>query len=336
MADELFKRFRATPQSVTPPGGASERPLSVNASASAVEDEDSGQAYRTGRATAAGLDEAEVMTAIERIPALPKVVQELLSTVGRDGSSIAAIDALMQQDMVLAGRLLNLVNSPFYALSRPVGSISQAVAIIGFASLKSLVLAASTAGMFTVDLGVYGFLPSGLWQNSIATAAIARAIAQRAKLSADAAEEYFAAGLLRDVGMLVLAPFLSRRGLTLQRRAGGSRDILHQERELIGYDHCWVGERLAGKWRLPTALSLCMASHHRIPLNVPANSMRQLAGVRLAERLAYNAGIGVRKDHPFDSHLDGVLLQAAGIDAAGLEHLVKQMPTIIKAAEIPL
>lgn len=313
MVDELFgSRFK--------PGSGPQ---------GADDDDDSGSGYRKQRGRAGRPYENEIASAVDTLPALPTVVTQILSLVGEDHSSAAGLEALIKQDMVLAGRLLKMVNSPFYGLSQPVASISQAVAIIGFASLKSLVLAASTSNLLMVDLGAYGFAPEGLWKNSIATAAVARAIGLRNGAGRDDAEEYFVAGLLRDVGMLVLGPFLKRRGVQLRRNENGVEDILHLERQALGFDHGWVGDRVSDKWRLPAGLRLAIARHHRIPSDCDSKVMRQLAAVRLAERLVYAAGLGVLPDHPFDHHVDGLLIKAAGLDVTTFQALMTDMPRLL-------
>lgn len=314
MADDLFKgRFKpgATPQD---------------------DDDDSGSSYRNQRGRSGRPYENEIVSAVDTLPALPTVVTQILAMVGEDHSTASNLEDLIRQDMVLTGRLLKMVNSPFYGLSQAVASISQAVAIVGFASLKSLVLAASTSNLLSVDLGAYGFAAEGLWRNSIATAAVARAIGLRNGAGRDDAEEYFVAGLLRDVGMLVLGPFLKRRGVQLRGGEGGVIDIMVLERQALGFDHCWVGDRVSEKWRLPEALRLAIARHHRIPTTADARMLRQLAAVRLAERLVYAAGTGLLPNHPFDHHVDGVLIQATGLDIAAFQALMGDMPRLLSGA----
>ena len=148
MGDDLFRRFR--------PGA----------------DDDSGHEHRA-RGGAQAIHEDDVLAAVARVPALPAVVVQLLQQVGSAASTASDLERLIRQDMALTGRLLKLVNSPFYGLANPVGSIQQAVAIIGFSSLRSLVLAASAADVLTVDLASYGFGERGLWRNSVACAALA-------------------------------------------------------------------------------------------------------------------------------------------------------------------
>lgn len=324
MADDLFSRFKGgarPPQRPARPG---------------LDDDDSGLAHR-GTATHQ-VAEADVMLAIERIPAMPMVVQELLARVGNASSNASDLENLIRQDMAIAARLLKLVNSPFYGLGRPVSSIVEAVQIIGFSSLKCLVVAASTANLLAVDLAAYGFTDKGLWRNSVATAALARAVGMRNGSRPEEAEEYFAAGLLRDIGMLVLGPFLIQRKVQLRAlgEGEGETDILRRERQAIGHDHCWVGDRVGEKWSLPPVIRLCIAHHHRIPPSATPAQLRLLASVRLAERLGYALGIGVAKDHPFESRPDPLLIQASGLDHHRFQELVQQVPEVVKSVDMNL
>lgn len=322
MADDLFARFKggSAPKSTGRP------PL---------RDDDSGLGLRRA-GSADHVSETEVMLAIERIPAMPMVVQELLARVGNAASNASDLEGLIKQDMAIAARLLKLVNSPFYGLGRPVSSLTEAVQIVGFSSLKCLVVAASTASLLAVELGAYGFTEKGLWRNSVATAGVARAVALRNGTPADQAEEYFAAGLLRDIGMLVIGPFLGQRGIALRAVNDGEADILRRERAAIGYDHCWVGERIAEKWSLPPVIRLCIGHHHRIPPEATPAQLRLLASVRLAERLTYSLGLGVTKDHPFESRPDPLLVQASGLDHLRFQELVKQVPEVVKSVDMNL
>lgn len=292
---------------------------------SAPDEESSGSRRAVGGI--AQVSEREVLEAIDRAPALPQVVAQLLQRLGDTTSSTADLERLIEQDMVLAGKVLKLVNSPFYGRAQPVASIREAVAVIGFASVRSIVLAASTDGLLMVDAQAYGLQPGGLWRQAVATAAVARAIAQRGGAPLTTVEVCFAAGLLRDVGMLILAPFLTRSGIRLQRDEG---HLLTRERRAIGYDHSWAGERLAEKWRLPPVLHHCIARHHRSPAD---DDEPTLGVVRLAERLVFAAGVGVAPEHPFDLRIDARLIKRAGLDAAQFAALCAEVPQLVKQAE---
>ncbi len=265
---------------------------------------------------------------------MPTVVQQLLRRSGSTAGSTADLEDLIKQDMGIAGRVLKLVNSPFYGLGQKVSSIKAAVDIIGLASLKSIAVAASTASILATRLDVYGYADKGLWTNACATAAVARAIGQKAGADRDLVEEYFCAGLLRDIGMLVLGPFLAAHHKPLRRESGTEQDIIRRERMLIGVDHCWCGERVAEKWTLPDDLKLVIGHHHRIPPAADVDTLRKLASVRLAERLTYTMNVGLLPDHPFERQIDGILVSATGMAGAKLQELMKELPQIIANSEI--
>ncbi len=320
MSDDLFKRFKGAPVAAPTPGPVAGQ-------------DDSGLAYRQGQKSGSRLTEAEVMAAIEKIPSMPTVVQQLLRRTGSTAGTTTDLEDLIKQDMGIAGRVLKLVNSPFYGLSQQVSSIKAAVDVIGLASLKSIAVAASTASILASNLAMYGYAEKGLWTNSCATAALAKVIGQKADAHRDEVEEYFCAALLRDIGMLVLGPFLAQHHTQLRREAQAP-DILRRERDLLGFDHCWVGERVGEKWTLPKDLTMVIAHHHRIPPTADEKTMRKLAAVRLAERLTYTANVGLLPDHPFERHVDGVLVTAAGLKGGRFEELMKELPSIIAKSDL--
>lgn len=276
--------------------------------------------------------EVEVLAAVDRVPALPVVVNQILTKVGDHKASASDLERMITQDLVIAGKLLKLVNSPFYALPNQVTSLSQAVAIVGFGSLRSLVLAASAGSLLQLDLHGHRFLQHGLWINAMVTAGLASELAGLAGRNREQRDEYFTAGLLRDVGILVIGPFLDRLGLGLPPAGPEAGDVVHRERAAIGFDHAWAGERVAEKWSLPTHLRFIIGKHHRVPPDCPPEMLDLLAGVRLAERLAFKFNVGLAEDHPFDRGIDPALISAAGINTDQFKQLVAKVPELVAAS----
>jgi HD-like signal output (HDOD) protein len=277
--------------------------------------------------------EAEILAAIDDVPALSHVVSQILSMSGDHHSSAGQMEGLVKQDMVITGRLLKLVNSPFYGLPNRISSLAQSMAIVGMNSLRSLVVAASCSSLLRVDLSGYGYDAEGLWKNSLATGALAREIGIIQGGSPERVEDLFLAGLLRDIGMLVLAPFLDREHAVIER---SQNDIIYRERQLLGFDHCWAGGRISEKWNLPRSLHIAVTCHHRIPPDVGAEHAQMLVAVRIAERLAIKSGIGVLENHPFETEIDGRLLKAAHMDRQHFAELVAKVPDVIASAAIDM
>jgi HD-like signal output (HDOD) protein len=277
------------------------------------------------------LRESDVLAALDRVAPLPTVAQKILALVDSQTASTADLEQLVRLDPVIAAKLLKLVNSPFYGLPNHVSSVAQAVTMIGFAGVKSLVVAASLSDVLAQDCSGYGFSVRGMWKSAISGAAIARTIAQQAGVANDECEEYFLAALMRDIGILALGPFLAKRGQRLVRDR--EPDVQARERAALGFDHCWVGERLGERWRLPPRLRLALARHHRLTPDLIEEDARLVAGVHLADSLASASRIGLLADHPFDVRVDPPLIQAAGLDGASFQALIQRLPSVILAAE---
>ena len=276
--------------------------------------------FRKPTITNKKVTESELYEAIDALPSLPLVVQMILSRVGLDSKADANdLEGLVSQDMAIATRLLKMVNSSFYALPNQVVDLGQAVAIIGFGSLKSLVLAASTAGVLSIDFPSYGFAARGLWVNSMASALLAKELAQKSSKQIGDIENYFVCGLLRDIGLLVLGPLAAEKGVESMAAVvaeNDTRPLIDIERECLGYDHPTVGKLVAEKWELPEAVAMAIRYHERIPANIDAESHHLLATVRLADRLAARAGWGLMPRHPFSPDVSPQLMSACGIDHA--------------------
>ena len=279
------------------------------------------------------INESEVLTEVDRIPALSDVVTKIIALVGSQQASATGLENLIKRDMVIAGRLLKLVNSPFYGLKQPVPTIAQAVTIIGISSLKSLVIAASASNLMVVDLTPLGFAPEGLWRNSMITGVLARAIALQVGVSKDEAEDYFLGGMMRDVGMLVSGTLMAKYQITLRQDPTAEGDLIDRERALMGFDHAWVGSQIAEKWRLPASLTMTIGKHHRAPNGITPAETQRLATIRLAERLAYHTGSGLLPDHPFETRIDGALITAACLDAAKFQTFITEIPRLVASAE---
>ncbi len=232
----------------------------------------------------------KIMADLDDLPSLPNVISEVMRMANDPATNASDFDTIVRNDQALAAKVLRLVNSSFFALPNPVNNISQAIVILGFRTLKSVVLAASTSRLLDGPLSIYGLEPGGLWKHSICAASAARLIARKAGFSPEEEEELFVAGLLHDVGKIILIRHISGME-TIFRDAlvhsGG--DPVPAEEELFGISHPEVGRLMASRWNLSPELGGLIGGHHE-----RSNSMddRHLAVVRMADTCCNLIGIG--------------------------------------------
>ena len=190
---------------------------------------------------------------------LPAICVQLRRVLDDPEHSRKDIAAVMRYDPALTVRLLRIVNSPYYGLPNPVGTISQALGILGEQELENLVLATSLMKL-SRELNAR-FDITRFWKTSVYTAVLARKLCPPSLLAWR--EDSFVAGLLLNIGKLPLyckeSALLAAVDAVL---ASGDGDEISTERQLTGTDHARVGALLAESWRLPQRLQDLIRGHH--------------------------------------------------------------------------
>jgi putative nucleotidyltransferase with HDIG domain len=218
------------------------------------------------------LDLATVLRKVRELPALPSVVLDLIESFDRADVDVATLAEKISKDQALAAKTLRLANSSFYGLSAKVRTVNQAIVVLGFDSARALAVAGGIIEGCrperTVELDVTSF-----WRHSIAAALCARSLARRCHVAPDDA---FIAGLLHDIGRLVLASTCPHEYAQVVAY-GLEHDVSasQAEQRVLGFDHQRVGQLLAEQWKFPAVIQRAIAEHHR-----PAReALRQLGGV---------------------------------------------------------
>ena len=200
----------------------------------------------------------EVMRNIRDLPALPTVVLELINTFNQPDVDVARLAETISHDQALAARTLRVANSSFYGLASKVKTINQAIMVLGFDTVRSLVSAGAIVHALPGDnthLDLVQF-----WRHSMATAVCARSIARRTRLNQDYA---FLAGLLHDIGRLVLATrFPQQYAAAMAWRDQHDALQVDAEQQVLGIDHQQAGLMLAETWKFPVLIQRAIGHHH--------------------------------------------------------------------------
>lgn len=206
------------------------------------------------------------------LPSLPAIAVQVLDLAHKADVDIAEIARLISKDPALSTKILKTVNSSFYGRPKAVGTISQALVILGLQSVKTLVLGFSLVSNLS-KAKTKGFKHLAYWKRSIYAATAARVLS--AKLGVVQHEEAFLCGLLADIGMLVLDQVLGEEYGRLHEAALSHSDLAEAERNQFGMTHAEVGGLLAEQWKLPPVLCMPVAKHHSIS-DVTDPSLRRL------------------------------------------------------------
>lgn len=223
----------------------------------------------------------EILDEVRQLPSLPAIVTELIATLDNEDTDIERLAGGIAKDQALAARALRVANSPFYGMQSRVETIHDAILVLGFRAVVNLVTTASLSGFFK-PVAESGFDLTRFWRHGIGVALAGRALAGKAGLSG---ERCFTAGLLHDIGRLLLATTRPHHyAAVLDWRSRTDAYLVEAERHCLGLDHVQAGEALARRWRLPEDICLAVAAHHE-PTNAPTSGLADV--IHVADALAH-------------------------------------------------
>jgi len=226
------------------------------------------------------------ISTLKSLPSLPSLYVRLLNELRSPSPSIAKVGEVISSDVGMTAKILQLVNSAFFGISQHVSSPTQAVNLLGLETIKALVLSSQVFSQFQADR-LPAHLASHLWDHSLATGAYARAIARLEGLDVRTSDHAFVAGLLHDVGKLVLAVNLfDRYSKALELSESERLPLVSAELKTLGITHAEVGAYLLGLWGLPDPIVEAVAFHH-YPDECPAEDFIPLTAVYAANIIEY-------------------------------------------------
>lgn len=203
-----------------------------------------------------------MLARIDDLPTLPEFVTRLLAAVEEPSVSGREIGDIVGEDQAMTAAVLKLVNSPYYGLSRRIGSIQHAVMLLGFRTVRNLALSAVLVKSFGPSSPDARFAHAALWRHAVACAAGSRLLALR--LGVAEAEEAFLSGLVHDMGVIVIDQYLHDDFRQILDLVTANRISLREaERQVLGRDHQFVGALLARRWHFPAPVVDAIAFHHQ-------------------------------------------------------------------------
>lgn len=255
------------------------------------------------------------------------VLREIEAALQSPQCNLNTIGDAIQKDPDLTARLLRLANSPFFGFANRLSTVAEAVSLLGIQQIQDMIVASSVLEQFK---GVPDSLVNkdSFWRHSLAVGITARLLAMERRLPKP--DKFFVAGLLHDVGRLVLllqAPDWAKNVFELQQR---EKILLRDaEKRILGYDHQQIAAELLQSWSYPAALVQAVAFHH-----APDSSVAKMdaAVVHIADHLVNAMGIGSSGEQ-FISPLDEKAWATLGLSTEILARLIEAVDEQILAVE---
>ncbi len=226
---------------------------------------------------------------VKEIPTLPIVYQELFSKMNNPDVSVPQLAEIVSRDQALAAKILKLVNSAFYGYKNEINTVNRAMVILGFRTIRNAALAISVFEYVAGGEIDTMFSLENFWRHSLASASICKVVGRDAGIKQQ--EETFVAGLLHDVGKLIMLKHFREDFVEvcrLQQKRGCT--WLEAENELLRINHTKLARAILRSWNFPPNLIEAVSHHH--DMNTEASYPRLVALVNLSDQLTYHLGIG--------------------------------------------
>lgn len=222
-----------------------------------------------------------IVSRMRSVPSLPIIYDELITALRREDPPISLLEKIIAKDVGMAAKILQLANSAFIGARGRVSSLLQAVSMIGTETVRTLVLSVHVFSHFESNSEISPYLQP-LWEHSVATASLAQQIAVVEAAPKSVIEECFTAGLLHDIGKVVLLAEMPRQYHSIIAERPGATSS--HEVETLGCTHAQVGAYLISIWGLPVPLIRAVAFHHS-PFESGETQFSSLTAVHVADVL---------------------------------------------------
>lgn len=236
-----------------------------------------------------------------KLPTIPKVVQELMLSFQQDDINVEEITHKVAHDQVISARVLRLANSARYGGNRRIGSLDDAVVMLGFDNLRMLVIA---SGMVSTVINVPGFNMQAFWRRSFQVANTARLLAKAANLDPGLG---YACGLLSHIGELVLHVGLPTQTAQIDKAVEGGADRVATERMMLGMDMTNIGAELARRWNFPEHIQNAIRFQHEPIDAMPFSPYAALLALGTCIVAGFNRGV---QEHEMAEAVSETLLEA--------------------------
>lgn len=236
---------------------------------------------------------SEIINQIDTLTPISPIANQLLDLIDRPDSSMIEVIDIVSYDTSTTASLLKICNSAFFGLPRRVESVQQAVTLLGLNQIVELVIMSNIGKNLKKEQPGYSLRAGELWKQSVATALLAKSIAQKRNMTD--IYRIFTGALLRDIGKVVLDRYVEKSFNKIDRlvlKKGLSFE--EAENKIIGTDHATLGGMIADKWRFSAQMAYIISKHHLS--DTEARKDRETSIVYLADTVSLMAGIGIGAD----------------------------------------
>lgn len=269
-----------------------------------------------------------VITNLDQLPSIPDVASKILNMANDPNVSFKKISELISQDQAITANILKLCNSAYFSKGKEIDSIDRAIVTLGLKEVKDIIIVIVAKPVLNKACMGYDLSKGDLWKQSLLVSNISKRLALLIKRK-DIADVVFTGGLIHNVGKVVLALYVQSAFKDILNYVETNNVTFNEaEKEIMGFNHQEVGERILEKWKFPQVLK-SIVRYYQNPENSPEEFKTEVSVVHIAQVISLMAGIGVGSDglyHQFNS----AALNKLGLSGEIIEDTYSKVPEILK------
>jgi len=265
---------------------------------------------------------------IDMLPSLPDVASRIINMVNDPNVSFKTVGEEISKDQAMTANILKLCNSAYFSKGKEITSIERAIVTLGLKEVKDIVMVVAAKPVLDKMVIGYDLAKGDLWQQGLIVATMSKKIAEMKKRK-DISDVVFTGGIIHNVGKIVLAIYVQRTfNEILETVQTKGVPFNTAEKEIMGYDHQEIGEKILEKWNFPAVLK-AIVRYYKEPENAPKEFSLEVSIVHLASSLSLMAGIGIGSDGLYHEVKD-FAVKASGLGSGELEDLYTKIPETLK------
>lgn len=266
------------------------------------------------------LDAERIVNNVLKIAALPAVAIKFSEAIKNPLTSNQDLESIISEDSALASKVLMIANSALFNFPSKIDSISKAITIIGYKQLNEIILSCSIVAMFK-DIPQNVVEMEQFWRHNIAVATASRILA--ASRREQNIEKFFTAGLLHDIGKLILFAEKPKYATEVIEKCNETKQLMHKvEQEVLGFDHAKLGAMLLKKWKLPESIVSAVYYHH-MP-SVSTGDIVDPAIIHIADIISHSLQYG-SSGEKFVPKLNEKAWDILGLDVEVIPTMIDQL-----------
>ncbi len=272
-----------------------------------------------------------IISNLDQLPSIPDVASKVLTMATDPDVSFKQVAEEIAKDQAITTNILKLCNSAYFSKGKEITSIDRALVTLGLKEVKDVVVVAATKAILNKTIIGYDLAKGELWRHGLAVGILSKKIAQQ-KNRKDIADIVFTGGIIHDIGKTVLAIYVQNtyKDILDTVRKNGI-PFQQAEKEIMGYDHQEIGERVLAKWKFPEVLKAIVQFHHQ-PDRAPGEFKPYTSIVHIANTICLMAGIGIGSDGLYHE-LNDAAITTIKLTDQDLETFYAEIPEMMHQAK---